>query len=129
MKIRPSFPLIVLLVLSLEKFIQHMVVSYALYVDLLGIRETIAVDYQALLVSGFLVGILFLANVPLLLQRKRSGFGLLLFLALHDLVRVFIAQGTLLIQITVSFLVALVIVLILVLNRRRLLVTDSPAHA
>ena len=38
--------LYVLIILSVEKFIQHMVVSYSFFVDLVEIRGSVAVDYQ-----------------------------------------------------------------------------------
>jgi len=130
MKTRPSFLVFILVLLSLEKFIQHMVVTYAFSVDLGSIRQTVVVDHRILMVSGFLVGILFLVSIPFLLQRKRVGFNLLLFLALFDLIGEFIAQGTLAIKVVVSFLVALLILLILVFGRKRLVPADSrPAAA
>jgi hypothetical protein len=119
MKSKPDVPLLVLIVLSVEKFIQHMFVSYAFAVDLSGIRATVAVDYRVLLVSGFIVGWLFLINIPYLWRRRRWSFYLLLALALFDIIGEFIAQGTLFIDINVSFLVALAIVLIVIIYRRR----------
>jgi hypothetical protein len=109
----------VLIVLSVEKFIQHMFVSYAFAVDLAGIRATVAVDYRLLLVSGFIVGWLFLFNIPFLWRQVRGAFYLLFGLAMFDIVGEFIAQGTLFIDLMVSFLVALVILLVLFVNRKR----------
>ena len=112
--------LYILVFLSIEKFIQHMFVSYALYVDLMAIRSTVVVDHRLLMVSGFIVGILFLVNIPFLLRRRRNSFRVLFFLALFDFIGEFIAQGTLAIDITVSFLVASIIILILIVERERL---------
>ena len=64
MRIRPSLPLVILVILTFEKFIQHTVVSYAFWRNASGIRESVAVDYRILLISGFLVGILFMINIP-----------------------------------------------------------------
>lgn len=119
MKIKGNLPLMVLIVLSVEKFIQHMFVSYAFAVDLAGIRATVAVDYRLLLVSGFIVGWLFLFNIPFLWRQVRGAFYLLFGLAMFDIVGEFIAQGTLFIDLMVSFLVALVILLVLFVNRKR----------
>jgi len=119
MKIKGNLPLLALIVLSVEKFIQHMFVSYAFAVDLAGIRATVAVDYRLLLVSGFIVGWLFLFNIPFLWRQVRGAFYLLFGLAMFDIVGEFIAQGTLFIDLMVSFLVALVILLVLFVNRKR----------
>lgn len=119
MSTRPSWPIIVLVILSLEKFIQHVFVSYAFYIDLDGIRETVVVDYRWLMVSGLIVGILFLVNIPFLYQRKRFSYYLLLFLALFDIIGEFIAQGTFAIDIVLSFLVALLMLFILILFRQK----------
>ena len=118
MSTSPSWPIIVLVILSLEKFIQHVFVSYAFYIDLDGIRETVVVDYRWLIVSGLIVGILFLVNIPFLYQRKRFSYYLLLFLALFDIIGEFLAQGTFAIDVVLSFLVALLILFILILYRQ-----------
>ena len=118
-KIKNNLPLYILVLLSFEKFIQHMVVTYALYVDMGEIRRSVMVDHRFLMISGFIVGILFLVNIPFLLQRKRSSFTALFLLALFDFIGEFIAQGTLAINITVSFLVASLILLILIVERKR----------
>ncbi len=119
MKIKENLLLYILVFLSFEKFIQHMVVTYAFYVDMGEIRSTVMVDHRLLMISGFIVGILFLVNIPFLLQRKRSSFTVLFFLAIFDFIGEFIAQGTLAIDITVSFLVATIILLILIIERKR----------
>lgn len=113
-------PIYLLIGLSVEKFIQHITVSYAFFTDLSGIRETVAVDYGWLLMSGFIVGWLFLINLPFLYRHKPFSFNLLFALALFDIIGEFIAQGTLIIDITLSFVVAIVILLILMVYRKRL---------
>ena len=125
MKNKADLPLLILIVLSVEKFIQHMFVSYAFAVDLAGIRATVVVDHRLLLVSGFIVGWLFLINIPFLWQRKLVSFYLLFGLAMFDIVGEFVAQGTLFIDMMVSFLVALAIVLILIAYRKRFFVEQE----
>ena len=115
-KKEPAWPRMVLIILAAEKVIQHLFVTYAFFTDLGGIRATVNPDI--LMVSGFFIGLLFLLAIPLLIRRKRSGYRLLLFLALFDFVGEFIAQGTAYILITVSFLVASVILLILIFSRK-----------
>lgn len=124
MSSKPDVPLLVLIVLSLEKFIQHMFVTYAFAVDLAGIRTTVVVDHRVLLVSGFIVGLLFLINIPFLWRRMRWSFYLLFGLAMFDILGEFIAQGTLFIDMMVSFIVALALVLILLAYRKRFFNSD-----
>jgi len=119
MKESKPFLIYVLIIFSVEKFIQHTLVTYAFFADLSGIRNSVAVDYRFLMVSGLVVGLLFLINIPFLYQRKRFSFILLFFLALFDFIGEFVAQGTLLIDITVSFIVASAILIILILFRKR----------
>lgn len=104
-----------------------MVVTYAFYVDSSEIRQTVAVDYEILMISGFLIGILFLINILFLVQGKRFSLVILFFLALFDFVGEFIAQGTSAIEITVSFFVASVILLILIFNRKRFFKSTDPS--
>lgn len=117
MKSKRSFPLVLLMLLSLEKFIQHMFVTYAFLVDLGGIRQLVSLDYRLFMISGFLVGILFLVSFILLIRRNQLGLNLLLGLALFDFVGEFVAQGTLFIAIPVSFVVASLIIIVLLVTR------------
>jgi hypothetical protein len=112
--------LYVLIILSIEKFFQHLVVSYSFFVDYRRIRGSVAVDYQILLISGFIVGILFLTNIPFLYQQRHFSFILLFSLAMFDFIGEFIAQGTPFINITVSFSVAIAIIVILLIHRKHL---------
>lgn len=109
---------ILLLVLSVEKVLQHLFVTSAFVVDLGGIRDTVVVHHAPLIVLGALVGVLFAVSAVLQLRGRRSGYLLLLALALFDFVAEFVAQGTLTIEVTVSIVVAGVILLTLLLNRR-----------
>mgnify|MGYP006288637359 CR=1 FL=1 len=120
---RPTL-LVVLVILSVEKFVQHTVVTAALLVDFRGIRSTVAVDYRLLVVSGFLVGILFAADTPFLLRRRAFSFKLLFGLASFDVLGEFAAQGTLGIDVTLSFVVACTILIILIARGRRLAGTE-----
>ncbi len=110
----------ILMILSFEKFIQHMVVSYAFLNDVSGIRNSVVVDYRYLVISGLIVGFLFLIDIPFIYRRKPFSFILLFFLALFDFIGEFIAQGTILIDITVSFIVASIIIILLISYRKRL---------
>jgi len=67
---RNRFIIYFLIVLSIEKFIQHILVTYAFFVDWGGIRGTVALDYRLLMISGLIIGLLFLINIPFLYKRK-----------------------------------------------------------
>ncbi|HNB52079.1 MAG TPA: hypothetical protein PK530_09060 [Anaerolineales bacterium] len=120
MKKKISLPLALLIFLSLEKFVQHMAGTYAFAVNLRAIRGSVVVDYRFLMVMGFFVGLLFLVNVRGLYQEVFSSRLALFFLALFDFVGEFIAQGKLAIELTVSFLVATVIMVIIGISWRHL---------
>ena len=115
-----SFSYWLLLILAFEKFIQHMFVTYALITDLGRIRQQVSLDFRLFLISGFLVGILFLVAFFLLLRRNPLSLSLLRYLALFDFIGEFVAQGTIFITITVSFLVATLILILLRLKREEL---------
>ena len=57
MKTKSLLWLYVLILLSFEKFVQHMVVTYAFYVNLTDIRDTVVINHKILMISGFIVGI------------------------------------------------------------------------
>jgi len=117
-KSRPTLAIALLMLLSLEKFVQHVVVTYAFQMDLPGTRQFVRYDYRIFMVVGFLVGLLFFLSFVLIVRRKRAGFGLLYGLALFDFAAEFIAQGTLMIEITVSFIVASLIIVLYLLSTK-----------
>jgi hypothetical protein len=131
MKSKASFSLILLMFLALEKFVQHMVVTFAFMKDLRGIRQFVIFDYWIFMFTGFFIGILFLLSFILMMRRARFGLNLLLFLALFDFVTEFIAQGTLIIEVTVSILAASLIIIVYLLRRKTLIeeVQASPEDA
>lgn len=106
-----------LLLLSGEKIIQHMVVTVAFALNLKGIRSTVAVNYQILMYSGFIIGVLYLASFILIKNNSVNGRALLASMALADVLGEFYAQGRLDIVITVSFIVAVTILVVLAYAR------------
>ncbi len=96
-------------VMSGEKIVQHVIVTWALLVDLDNLRQDVAVDYQWLVVVGGTVGILFGVALVGLFMGQRWSLTLLSGLALIDVIGEFVAQGTVAITVTVSFVVALAI--------------------
>ena len=101
-----------LIILSLEKIIQHVFVSLSLLYDVGGVRSTVAVDYRALLVSGAVVAVLFVVAFLALVQKKRWGLYLVAFLAAFDIIGEFVAQGTAFVAINVSIIVAIILLLL-----------------
>ncbi len=111
----------VLLALCVEKVLQHAFITWAFVTDRFDLREQVAPPYEWLLVSGGAVAILFAIAFVGLWQRERWALPLLTGLAVFDIVGEFVGQGTLAIEIVVSFLVAILILLLsLRLLRRRL---------
>lgn len=118
---RRSKSQILLLVLSIEKVVQHLFVTYAFAVDLGDIRASVVIHHVPLMIVGFAVGVLFAVSSRLQFKNQRAGYVLLLYLALFDFVSEFIAQGTLAIEIVLSIVVATIILLTLFFNRKTLL--------
>lgn len=109
-----------LIILSLEKVVQHVIVSLSLLYDIGGIRSTVAVDYRALLVSGAVLAVLFVFALWALVQKKSWGLYLVAILAASDIIGEFIAQGTVLVAINVSIIVAIILMLLCYLELRNL---------
>lgn len=108
-----------LLLLSGEKFIQHMAVTVAFALNLRGIISTVAVNYQILMYSGLIIGVLYLASFILIKNNSVKGRVLLASMAVADVLGEFYAQGRLDIVITVSFIVAVTILVVIAYVRAR----------
>ena len=108
-----------LLLLSGEKVIQHVVVTVAFALNLGGIRSSVAVNYQILMYSGLIIGVLYLASFISIKNNRANGRTLLASMALADFLGEFYAQGRLHITITVSFIVAVTILVVLAYARIR----------
>ena len=118
---RRSKSQILLLLLSIEKVVQHLFVTYAFAIDLGDIRASVVIHHTPLMIVGFVVGLLFAVSARLQFKNERRGYLLLLYLALFDFVGEFVAQGTLAIEIVLSIIVATIILLTLFVNRKTLL--------
>lgn len=105
----------VLLALGAEKVVQHTFVTAVLFADAFDLREQLSLDYRWFAVSGGLAGVGYLvATAGLARGSARWALPLLGALALFDVVGEFVAQATVSITVTVSFLVALAIVALVV---------------
>ena len=109
----------VLAILNIEKIIQHIFVTYAFWQDIDGIRSQVAVSPDLLMIAGAGVAILFMLSLWGMLTDKRWAINLLIGLALFDIIGEFIAQGRIDIAIPVSFVVAVVILILALVYRRR----------
>jgi hypothetical protein len=107
-----------LILLISEKIIQHIVVTMALIFDLADIRGSLALDYRFFLVAGAFEILVFVFGGWGVLQKKSWAWWLLLVLALTDIVGEFVAQGTLIITLNVSFIVAVLLLVVTLLYRQ-----------
>lgn len=109
-----------LLVLTAEKTIQHIVVTLAFYFNWGDIASTVRVSPGILMVLGALLVPLFAISFWGILKKRLSAINLVIFLALFDMVGEFVAQGKIGIRLTVSFLVAALLLLVGLMYRRQL---------
>lgn len=109
----------VLIILLIEKVIQHLVVSVSFIYNIGDIRSTVAVDYNILTISGIIVAFLFVIAFWGTIKRKKWRTTLVAALAMFDIIGEFIAQGTVFIVITVSVLVAIILLVLSYLEYRR----------
>lgn len=105
--------------LTAEKLLQHSLVTMAFVFDAGALRSEVAVDYRWLAVVGAAASGLFAVGLVGLARRRRWSLGLLGILATFDLVGEFVAQGTLTPAVTVSAVVALVILVLCLRALRR----------
>lgn len=105
-----------LLFLTLEKTIQHAVVTLAFAFDWGGIRSTVAVRADVLMILGGCVAVLFGLSFWGLIRQRLWAPRLVIGLALFDIVGEFVAQGTLGISLTVSFLVAIALLVLALMD-------------
>jgi hypothetical protein len=110
---------VVILLLVAEKIIQHIVVTAAFASNWQGIRQTVAVSPDVLLVLGGIVALLFAVALWGLIRRQPWALSLVIGLALFDMLGEFAAQGTLAIQLNVSFTVASLLLILGLACRRQ----------
>ncbi len=108
-----------LIALIVEKIVQHVVVTLALFFNWKEIASTVAVSPGILMVLGAIVALLFVLSLWGMITRKAWAVNLVIGLALFDIVGEFVAQGTRFIVFTVSILVATVLLILGLVYRRR----------
>jgi hypothetical protein len=109
-----------LILLVIEKIIQHIVVTFALYLNWQNIASTVAVSPTALMVAGAMVAVLFAIALWGMLTKRAWTLKLIIALALFDMVGEFVAQGRIDIMINVSFIVATLLLILCLIYRRQL---------
>ncbi len=107
-----------LIVLLAEKVIQHTAVSLSFLYNIGNIRSTVAVDYEALMIIGAIVAVLFAVALWEVVRRKNRGLYMASLLAAFDIVGEFVAQGTILIVINISIIVAIVLLFLCYFGRQ-----------
>lgn len=102
----------VLIAIAIEKAVQHAFVTWAFAVDRFELREQVAPPWEVLLIAGGVVAVLFVVATAGLLRWQPWAPQLLVGLAVFDIVGEFIGQGTIMIEIVVSFLVAVALLIL-----------------
>jgi hypothetical protein len=110
----------VLILLVIEKIIQHVVVTFALYSNWQDIASTVVVSPTVLMVAGAIVAVLFAIALWGMIKKQVWALKLLIALALFDIVGEFVAQGVICIVLNVSFVVATLILVLALIYRRQL---------
>ena len=115
-----------LIVLVVEKIVQHTFVSLAFLYDIGGVRSTVAVDYRALMISGAVLATLFAVALPAMVQKKRRSLYLVAPLAVSDIIGEFIAQGTVFVAINISIIIAIILLFLCIFGLRIRLCPTKP---
>lgn len=110
----------VLVLLNVEKIVQHIVVTLAFYFNWGDIASTVVVSPTVLMILGAFLAILFAITLWGMLNKQAWAVNLLIALAVFDLVGEFVAQGGLAITMTVSFLVAALLLILSLVYRRQM---------
>jgi hypothetical protein len=108
---------VALFAVVVEKIIQHVTVTLAFVFNWRDIAATVVVSPTLLIVGGAIVALLFVLALWGLLSGKPWTAALLTGLALFDLIGEFVAQGRLGIHITISFLMAIVLLVLSLVYR------------
>ncbi|HLF75147.1 MAG TPA: hypothetical protein VI524_12415 [Anaerolineales bacterium] len=109
-----------ILLLVVEKTIQHIVVTLAFYFNWTGIASTVAVSPIALMILGGIVAVLFAVSLWAMVTKRTWSINLVTALALFDFIGEFVAQGRIGIAITVSFIVATLLLILTAMYRKQL---------
>jgi hypothetical protein len=116
---KPNWIYLLLMLLITEKIIQHIFVTLAFYFNWADIASTVVVPARILMTLGAFIVILFGLSLWGMIREQDWAVNLLIFLGLFDIIGEFVAQGKLGIVITVSFLVATLLLIVALIYRRQ----------
>ena len=108
-----------LIALIIEKSIQHIFVTIAFYFNWEDIGSTVVVSPKILMILGAIVAVLFILGLWGIIARQKWAINLIIALALFDIIGEFVAQGKIGIMITVSFIVAVFLLILSLFYRRQ----------
>jgi len=114
----------ILVILICEKIIQHTAVTLAFFYNWNGIHSRVAVNPNILMALGAVLAVLFVVSLWGMIRRQKWAMSLLVGLAIFDIVGEFLAQGVFAIVITISFLVAVAILILTLIYRRQSSIKD-----
>jgi hypothetical protein len=120
---RTNLTYTLLILLIVEKIIQHIFVTLAFYFNWNEIASTVVVSPVTLMILGAWVDALFIVGLWGMLRKRSWAIKLVLALALFDILGEFVAQGRLDIVITVSFVVAVMLLILAVRYQRQTHIT------
>jgi hypothetical protein len=106
-----------LVLLAVEKIVQHIFVTLAFYFNWNDIGSTVVVAPRFLMIAGAIVSLLFVLSLWGLLKKRAWAINLLTALALFDLLGEFVAQGRFVISMTISFLMAALLLILSLIYR------------
>ena len=109
-----------LVLLTVEKIVQHITVTLAFYFNWSDIASTVVVSPLFLMRAGAIVALLFMLGLWGLLKKQAWSINLLIFLALFDILGEFVAQGKIAIELNVSFLAATLLLILSLLYRSQM---------
>ncbi|MDO9444524.1 MAG: hypothetical protein Q7K37_04350 [Dehalococcoidia bacterium] len=98
-----------LLAIAVEKTVQHTFITWAFAANRFELRPQVVPPWEVLMVSGGVVAVLFAVAVFGLWRWRGWAPTLLVALALFDIGGEFVGQGTVVIEIVLSFIVAVVL--------------------
>jgi hypothetical protein len=111
----------IIIILVCEKIVQHTIVTLAFYNNWYEIRSRVMVNPDVLIISGGIVAVLYVLSFWAMISNRVWVTNLLIGLALFDIVGECVAQGKISIVITVSFVVATLLLILTLVYRRQVM--------
>ena len=109
----------IIIALLAEKVIQHVAVTAAFYFNWKDIGSTVAISPTILMGLGGPVAVLFAVALWAIFKGRTWATKPVIALALFDMIGEMVAQGTVVIDINVSFIVATALLVLVLLYRAR----------